>query len=59
MSSKGIVVGYIHFSKLSQKSSRNQVDYTCKTYTFFFFWWGYTVGGRALLLLRSPEGSQE
>lgn len=36
-SSKGIVVGYIHFSKLSQRSSQNQVDYTCKNVYFFFF----------------------
>lgn len=37
MSSKGIVVGYIDFSKLSQRSSQNQVDYTWKNVYFFFF----------------------
>ena len=35
----------IHLSKLGQKSSQNQVDYTCKNVSFF--WWGYSVGERA------------
>lgn len=43
MSSKGIVVGYIHFSKLSQRSAQNQVDYTCKSVYFFFFFGGDTL----------------
>ena len=34
---KGIVIGYIHLSKQSPKNSQNQIDYTCKNVSFFFF----------------------
>lgn len=41
---KGIVIGYINLSKLSQKNSQNQVDYTCKNVSFFFFLVGIHCG---------------
>ena len=49
----------IHLSKLGQKSSQNQVDYTCKNVSFFFFLVGIYCGWEGTLLLRSPKGSQE
>lgn len=54
MSSKGIVVGYIHFSKLSQRSAQNQVDYTCKSVYFFFFLVGIHCGWESAAASEKP-----
>ena len=45
----------IHLSKLGQKSSQNQVDYTCKNVSFFFFFGGDILWVRGHAASEKPQ----